>query len=74
MQCLILDGHCSNLKFVRFLQVIQIEDDDDLPKFVCSDCEITLSHFLEFCEMVKKVQKNLKTQILALTREPNVSL
>lgn len=72
------DSMRSNLllKSIALLpkEVIQIEGDDDLPKFVCSDCEITLSHFSEFCEMVKKVQKNFKTQRLALLRKPNVKV
>lgn len=56
-------------------EVIHIEGDDDLPKFVCSDCEMTLNHFSEFCEMVKKVQKTFKTQRLALvSRKPNVEV
>lgn len=42
--------------------MIHFDVADELPKFICSDCEITLNHVSEFCEMVKKAQKSLKLQ------------
>lgn len=41
---------------------------DKLTKFVCVDCEMTLLHFTEFCEMIKKTQQHLKASI-ASTKE-----
>lgn len=41
---------------------------DKLTKFVCVDCEMTLLHFTEFCEMIKKTQQHLKASV-ASTKE-----
>ncbi|XP_022195572.2 zinc finger protein 708 [Nilaparvata lugens] len=55
-------------------EVIQIDVNDMLSKFVCKDCEITVNHFSEFCELVKKTQKILhqKTTIPSLSLKKSV--
>uniref|UniRef100_A0A1B6L011 Protein krueppel n=1 Tax=Graphocephala atropunctata TaxID=36148 RepID=A0A1B6L011_9HEMI len=50
-------------------RVININQADKLTKFVCVECEMTLHHFNEFCEMIKKVQKTLKSQLKPPTVE-----
>lgn len=40
-------------------KVIRIDASDNLTKFICHDCELTINHFSEFCEMVKKAQEKL---------------
>uniref|UniRef100_A0A1B6CHE3 Protein krueppel n=1 Tax=Clastoptera arizonana TaxID=38151 RepID=A0A1B6CHE3_9HEMI len=52
-------------------EIIHIHATDELPKFVCGDCEITLNHFSEFCDMVRKAQKSLQIQSIATTRPPD---
>jgi hypothetical protein len=52
-----------------FFQVLNIVQNDKLTKFICVDCEMTIHHFSEFCEMVKKVQKNLKSHVKSFEAE-----
>ncbi|XP_054283056.1 zinc finger protein 675-like [Macrosteles quadrilineatus] len=52
-------------------KVINITSSDKLTKFVCVDCEMTLHHFGDFCEMIKKVQKTLKSRLKSAEVDKN---
>ncbi|KAK7872467.1 hypothetical protein R5R35_014261 [Gryllus longicercus] len=43
---------------------VHIAIGDGLPKFVCSDCEVIINDFTEFCKVVNQVQKRLEDEKL----------
>lgn len=41
---------------------VHISQGDKLPKCICSECEIVINNFTEFCNMVNQVQKRLEQE------------
>ncbi|KAG8227780.1 hypothetical protein J437_LFUL006414 [Ladona fulva] len=41
-------------------EIVHFYPEDGLPKFVCSDCEVVINSFSEFCSMVQLVQQKLE--------------
>ncbi|XP_063231000.1 zinc finger protein 316-like isoform X2 [Bacillus rossius redtenbacheri] len=51
-----------------FLMMVRVLEGDDLPQFVCADCEGTVHQFSEFCAMVQAVQRRLEREKRSFVR------
>ncbi|XP_071453707.1 zinc finger protein 689-like isoform X2 [Hetaerina americana] len=41
-------------------EIVHLYPEDGLPKFVCTDCEVIINSFSEFCNMVRSVQQKFE--------------
>ncbi|XP_046401935.1 zinc finger protein 160-like [Ischnura elegans] len=50
----------SKIKTRLSKEIVNLYPEDGLPKFVCTDCEVIVNSFSEFCNMVRSVQQKLE--------------
>lgn len=58
----------TKIELIFSPEVVFIEENDNLTKFVCFQCEMTINYFSQFLKMVKDAQRQLKEEQLQISR------